>query len=254
LPPGFNSNSYIGSLGYLLPYIEQDNAYRLIPITLLTLPGTGGAWWGPGVTAANSQIKTFLCPSDGTREQTSTGTFVYFTTSGTTLTGGYFPTGTTSPNPALFGKTNYTACAGTLGNSTSTGSGGFTIGSQPDWSRLVGAYYVDSRTKIASIQDGTSNTFGYGEILGGSGGPTRDFNAAWMGAGAMPTAWATIDPAQWYTFGSKHTGIVLFGYCDGSVRPVKKIGAATDWYTARWYQFNYAAGAIDGQVYDPDQI
>jgi len=76
-----------------------------------------------------------------------------------------------------------------------------------------------------------------------------------MGAGALPTAWCLIDPAQWYSFGSKHTRVVLFGYCDGSVRQVRRgigaSGANTQWFNNDWYTFNRAAGATDGQVYDP---
>src|SRR3954471_5369131 len=38
LPPGFNTGSYMGSLGYLLPYIEQDNIFKQIPTNILTIP------------------------------------------------------------------------------------------------------------------------------------------------------------------------------------------------------------------------
>jgi prepilin-type N-terminal cleavage/methylation domain-containing protein len=238
LPPGFNSSSYVGSLGYLLSYFEQDNIARQIPQTLLTIPGTGGVWWGGGWTAANNRIKTLECPSDSQPVIPVNGVFAYFTTSGTTLTGGYF-----AGAQAGLGRTNYTASAGALGNTTST-----------PWSQWRGPYYNNSKTKLTDIVDGTSNTFAFGEILGGSGGPTRDFCASWMGAGALPTAWATIDPGQWYSFGSKHSQVVQFGNGDGSVRSVRKIGSATDWYTTRWYNFQYAAGSMDGQVVNPDNF
>jgi len=243
LPPGFNSGSYCGSLAYLLPYIEQDNVYKLIPQTLLTVPATGGVWWGGGWTAANNYIKTYECPSDRVSTTVPTnGTFAYFTTSGTTLTGGYF-----GGNYTTLGKTNYTANAGALGKSGDAW-----------YDQYTGPYYVNSAVKIGNVADGTSNTFGYGEILGGSGGPTRDFNAAWMGAGALPTAWCLIEPPQWYSYGSKHTSVVLFGYCDGSVRYVRKgigaTGSSTSWFSTDWYNFNRAAGATDGQVYDPTAL
>jgi len=244
LPPGLNgptgasgiqnpNPSYVGSLGYLLPYVEQDNIYKGIEQTKLTLPATGGAWWGgTSWTAANNRVKGFECPSDSQPVTPVNGVFAYFYTSGLTLYGGYFG----GANPTL-GRTNYTASAGALGKS-----------GDPFWDQWMGPYYVNSKTKLTDITDGTSNTIGFGEMLGGSGGPTRDFCASWMGAGALPTAWSTIDPAGWYSFGSKHTGVVLFSNCDGSVVGLRKIGAATDWFTPRWYNAQYRAGARDGSV------
>jgi prepilin-type N-terminal cleavage/methylation domain-containing protein len=236
LPPGFNTQSYIGALAYLLPHIEQDNIFRQIPANMLTSPSTGGTWWGAGWTAANNKVKTFNCPSDNADRTTPVnGTFAYFTTANLTLTGGYFP-----GNYPTLGKTNYCASAGALGDTTNAFYG--------QW---VGPFFSNSQISIGGgVPDGTSNTIFFGEMLGGSGGPTRDFNASWMGAGALPTAWGTIDPAQWYSFGSKHSQVVQFGYGDGSVRSVRKIGNATDWFSNRWYHHMYASGAKEGSVID----
>src|SRR5215207_1918637 len=55
LPPGFNANSKVGSLTYILPYIEQDNVYRQIPQSLLTVPATSYDWpWGGGWGGGNN--------------------------------------------------------------------------------------------------------------------------------------------------------------------------------------------------------
>ena len=40
-----------------------------------------------------------------------------------------------------------------------------------------------SRTKINQISDGTSNTFGFGEIIGGTNVGQRDFVASWVDLG-----------------------------------------------------------------------
>jgi prepilin-type N-terminal cleavage/methylation domain-containing protein/prepilin-type processing-associated H-X9-DG protein len=58
LPPGRDANS-ISCLAYLLPYIEQDNVYRLVNFT--------ASWNDPSNSAAlGTSVKTFLCPSDPT--------------------------------------------------------------------------------------------------------------------------------------------------------------------------------------------
>src|SRR5262249_52986117 len=111
-----------------------------------------------------------------------------------------------------------------------------------------GPYYQNSKTKIESIGDGTSNTIAFGETLGGK--PiNRDFRLSWMGAGSLPTFNGTFndDRAGWYNFGSRHSGVVLFGFCDGSVRPIAK-GLTSP--STGWNNVIYASGANDGRVID----
>jgi hypothetical protein len=75
-----------------------------------------------------------------------------------------------------------------------------------------------------------------------------------MGAGALPTAWDLIEPSSWVSYGSKHTGIVLFAFCDGSVRGLRKVGSSTPWFSSQWYSLMGASGAQDGNVVDFSQI
>jgi prepilin-type N-terminal cleavage/methylation domain-containing protein len=221
LPPGNSiaNGSYLGTQAFLLPYVEQDNIYRMIPTAMFS---TGaGVWWGGAWGAANNKIKTFQCPSDGTDNITpSAGIWAYVYTSSFTLHGGYF-----GPSYSSLGKTNYASNAGYIG-------GGY----QP----LQGPYYSDSKTKITSITDGTSNTLGFGEYLGGHNPGQRDFVGTWMGTGGMPTAWGLPDNSEWYQFGGRHTGVVLFGLCDGGVRGLRRgIDSST---------FLYLSGMNDGVV------
>ena len=55
---------WLGSLAYMLPYVEQENIYRQLR-TVSDASYTGN-WWGtnPDWTLAHTQIKTFQCPSD----------------------------------------------------------------------------------------------------------------------------------------------------------------------------------------------
>ena len=77
---------YTGCLAYLLPYVEQGNVYQNLPLTLINLNTTQGAWaysyppfdfndssvppdkkngTGKGYPqVANTPISTFMCPSD----------------------------------------------------------------------------------------------------------------------------------------------------------------------------------------------
>ena len=228
LPPGSNSVSAIGTLGYLLPYVEQDAIYKMIEPSLLPIPSSaniyyfnGGAW-----SAANNRVKTFQCPSDASDGVTPTsGVWANVGTSGYSITGGYWGP---SDYPTL-GKTNYASNAGYVG---------------PGEPSLCGPYYPDSKTKIPAISDGTSNTIGFGEYLGGHSPGARDFTAGWMGAGAIPTGWGLNETSEWYTFGGPHTGGVLFGFCDGSVRSLRR---GMDFST-----FVYLSGMRDGAVPGPD--
>src|SRR5262249_6406082 len=104
------------------------------------------------------------------------------------------------------------------------------------------------KTKLTEIIDGTSNTFLFGETVGGTDVGARDFSLAWMGAGSLTTTHDCQQPAQWYTFGSKHTSIVHFCFCDGSVRPVTKVGPNSGYFSQRWYMFNAAGGISDGYL------
>jgi prepilin-type N-terminal cleavage/methylation domain-containing protein/prepilin-type processing-associated H-X9-DG protein len=251
LPPGLNWDattnlgSKIGVLVYLLPYIEQDNIYRTFPIAIFD-PSSPRWWTYSQILNTNgvyAHVKSFECPADGNLYGYQNGMFAYLTTSSYTLTGGYFAGNSGSLS---FGGSNYIANAGALGN----------VAVQGDtfYGQWVGPYYAGSAVKMTSITDGTSNTIAFGETLGGASQGTRDFSLTWVGAGAMPTAWDLIDPAQWYSFGSKHTGVVNFGFGDGSVRALRKIGNTTPWFSTQWYNLQYAAGYQDGAVIDFSQI
>jgi len=239
LPPGFNNVSYVGTLAYLLPYVEQTNIYNQIPAVYFnigTANGSFGAsyWWGNGTVqaAAAGRVKMYVCPADGTDDVVSTtGTWAYIYTSQFTMYGGYF--GPSTP----FAHSTYASNAGYIGD-------GYQI-----W---CGPYFDDSKTKMTSIVDGTANTIAFGEYLGGSAPGPRDFVGTWIGVGSVPTAWGLgpttssngINQTGWYQFAGKHDGGVQFSMCDGSVRMISR--------SVNTQQFIYASGMNDGQVYSID--
>jgi len=273
-PPGVSpvvngGDSYHGPIAFLLPYIEQENVYRQFDTSGTTkgsvvfdadawLPTTqvnaGSGWWSNPINGplAMTKIKTLLCPADDPYSNT-TGTWAYLVTYSNTVGGGYFSGSTTH------GRTNYFPCAGQIGDNT-TGDG------TPIYSsfqaKYRGVFTQRSKNKIANLYDGSANTFMFGEGLAGVQVGARDFAATWMGACNFPAAWALINPAQWYSFGSKHTGVVQFSMSDGSVQRVRRgIGAnggTTNFPTSinppqpdiSWFIFQRAAGFQDGEVYN----
>jgi prepilin-type N-terminal cleavage/methylation domain-containing protein/prepilin-type processing-associated H-X9-DG protein len=127
LPPARDSNSF-SAHAYVLPYMEQDNVYRLINFTL---PYNNAANAVPMAT----RIKTFVCPSD--------------------------------PNqsfPAAWAPTNYRVNQGSnllFGNATTTGT-------NAGFPNPNGPFFLNSKMTLVGITDGTSNTAMMSEANTGS--------------------------------------------------------------------------------------
>ena len=243
LPTGHNTTNKMGTLTYILPFIEAGNVYNQINPGFFNGSLNAGYYSDSNTfyTAAASQIKSYLCPADSANlVQPTNGVWAWLTEFGYTLEGYYFP-GTL---PA--GRTNYASVAGALGNVSTSGD--------TYYGQWVGIYYRGSQTTMNSITDGTSQTLAFGETIGGTNQGARDFVASWIGMGAMPTAWDLLNPSQWFAFGSNHAMVVQFAMGDGSVQRLTKIGSSTDWFSSRWYQFMNASGYQDGFVVDFSQI
>jgi prepilin-type N-terminal cleavage/methylation domain-containing protein len=233
LPPGylgpvphedFNlapNNQYLGSLVYLLPYLEQRQLYDLI-LTDKDYQKAGvvdSGWWknGSTVAAAKVKLRPFLCPS--TNPYISPGGVtaslnVFQLPSKIEFQLVYFPN---VGEPTELGRTNYCGVAGYWGNLP---------GDATAW-EYQGAFSNRTDHSFASIEDGTSNTLFFGETLGGrddSGvGPTDSpqFGHTWIGAGAFITG-GGLETREWYAFSSEHPSIVQFCLADGSVRRVNR--------------------------------
>lgn len=137
LPPGRGAPlpKVFSAHAYLLPYLEQNQVADLLDLDSAPTAFSVGSTTYSGDAnhdAAIVSIETLLCPSD--------------------------PTGERVPN-IPFGATSYAACAG-----TGTLVGGSLTGAD-------GVFLLDSKTRFASITDGTSNTAAFSERLLGEGSP-----------------------------------------------------------------------------------
>jgi len=237
-----------GTLAYMLPYMEQDNIYKLFNANYFSPTSTQLEWAystdprDPAqgndqglLPGSQNRIKTFECPSDDDGDNLTTYRVVEWgpgwNCSGQIAASACIDyTVPASPGFLYAGATNYLPCAGGLGINTIASSLLF-----------PGMFYQNSKTKLTSISDGTSQTLAFGEA---TGGPTWSY--AWFGAGGNAVAWNMPDytAASWNHFSSRHTGLVHFAFGDGSVHGLRR--------TISTNTFRLLGGANDGYVISED--
>ncbi len=261
---------YTGVLAFLLPYMDGDNVFNVLsqggPPNGPSVTGVGSAPNGllfqynttAGAWAYNtppfgdpsgnntgyphvcdSHIKSFECPSDNPYN----ASLVPYPNGGPAdayyCYGGSIWLDYVADYPGYgheMGASNYIGNAGWLGPDEQDSSAARTAKAN----QYKGPYYQNSKTRTSDILDGSSQTIGFGETLAGQKAPKREFRLTWMGSGSMPTAWGLSNTPGWYQYGSYHNGIVMFGLCDGSVRPIPT--------SADINQFISASGMQDGQI------
>jgi len=270
--PSYANTQWLGTLVFLLPYIEQQAIYDRIqcvknpalptPIAS-TNPWPAGAitpWWGTPVgpngeddwVTAQTKISGFLCPS--TNPTTSTGgtsalMHCYGLDGSGTVTMAYFG------GVSQLGRTSYLPSAGGLGYIPETpGVSGTT------WNQWAGVFTNRVQNNMGAILDGTSNTLLFGETVGSRRvvGTVQtkqiEFSHSWMGSGPMPTAWnlrfagnpSYNQTHNWYQFSAEHPGGVQFAFADGSIRMIT-------WNVDR-LMFRHVSGMADGRVVNDGSI
>ena len=244
-PVGNPNNGEGGFFFLLLPYIEQGNLYNSSLTTtdpfngnVLTYseygtPG-GGAFndgGGTNIFSQNKNIKIYVCPSD--------------------------PTNQSAPTPVPPGVWQWTTGSYAINGQVFQGN---------RWNTNYGRF-------PASIQDGTSNTIFFteklavgnsncpGSVCGGfnywadwgsvigqtaaAGGSAAAWNQAPVGAAAYPIIGPMPPGSQSSCVASSaHTGGIMVGLGDGSVRLVAQGISPTTWW--------YAMTPIGGEVLGPD--
>jgi len=260
---------FTGNLAFLLPYIEQNNVYTQLDPRLFTFGTTAAAWIYTGTPISsdgnntgnynkvcNAVIKAYLCPSDDAQGASVTGgvwDMYMFWSPALGWNADYVYN--TAGYGAELGMANYVPNGGDTLDATAAAAGAFNA-------TCVGPFTKNSKTKLTAITDGTSNTLAYGETLAAQGPAVgaRDFKMAWMGSSSL---WANYgvpsdNHTAWYTYSSKHAGVVQFSMCDGSVRGVKKgieyVSGQTPSGGPAWRAFQGLSGMRDGTVIDDSQF
>jgi prepilin-type N-terminal cleavage/methylation domain-containing protein len=226
-PDRGSGDSQPGGWGYaILPYLEQDNLYRL-----------GAGTTGPALEAANVQrlmtpLPLWNCPSRRPAKLYPMGVDIAFVRK-PILSG-------TLPESA---RTDYAINGGEVFLSIGYGPATLAQGDNgqyafPDWHPSTGIAHTRSRIRVVDIKDGTSNTYLVGEkyvsqqsadlgtSYGDDQGPycsdERDsMRWAALGTANLPPLRDQIGPdsnAQTFSFGSAHVGGFQMALADGSVR------------------------------------
>ncbi|MBX7106478.1 MAG: DUF1559 domain-containing protein [Gemmataceae bacterium] len=271
LPPGMDKNS-IGPLPYLLPYVEADAQFALFDFksTLwfystknCPSPGSTTVPRPPSRYGAEGDFKQFLCPSAPDMKAGPACVAIYCGTQGKDFPAGinppptnpqtvYYDTGTGSRQ--VFGRTNYLANGGDWRSDSGIAY------------RFRGPFYYKSKQSITGIEDGSSNTFLFGEACGGGDpfnpipfppSPTNIPNpATWSSyswaVGPTYTSFGIGEGAygnadDWALFASRHPGIIQFAYADGSVRALTRLSR---YNTTAYTVLRALSGTKDGVTFD----
>ena len=287
LPPGYlgpslanNTNPpddeglWVGHFPMLLPFLEDEAAFRRLAIDFrLESVGSKKWWWaspaswlGDPDTAnyavAVRQPKVFLCPTapdfvpeannpDATAGGTIVGAHIYNSSKGITTIGWRDEYGTAAAFRPL-GKTHYSGVAG-LG-----------LGSHPVYGLYEGVFTNRSSHALngGGIPDGMSNTLLYGEASGTKWfSELRTRNLSWVASGGLGThlGLRNGDDARVDGFGSYHRAGVSFCFADGSVRLLSRgstrwSGRESDPKGADWIVLQRLAGRRDGELAAADGL
>ncbi len=252
----WQSGPHVGVLAHLLPYLELDAVYSQLQVDWDgTTPGVDRRWWrnANNWTMGRSKLRVFLCPSNDTDKGVTRGTNVAWHSQFWDGHPGSHGTYYMPPTANEIGQTHYVGVAGTR----------IDAAADPYWGQWHGLFGNRSRTSLADVPDGTSNTLLLGEgwtlFLDGAAAQAM----AWMSGAYAPASNGLQGPRDTdegkVCFASRHPDLVQFCFADGAVRGLRR--GRTRWdgnlNTPRhpdWFVLQQLSGMRDGRTADTSSI
>ena len=229
-PKPSNNNSDGGTLLHILPYIEQGNLYNAALVGAGVDDRNGFlptySQWTPAIQQA--RVKSYICPSDPTNKQDWTAAYSSYGVNGQIFKMGYGNWGGSySRFPASIsdGTSQTMMYAEKMAHTTDGGgnaNGGYVDNYWPDWGPIMLSPDVDFKTWQAA--NGKASPLWLPQLV-----------SQYQGGGNRAVA-------KSYAPSSAHTGGVLVGLCDGSVRSVSPAVSYTTW----WAVVTPAGGDVVG--------
>jgi prepilin-type N-terminal cleavage/methylation domain-containing protein len=209
LPPdGQYYGSCVGTMAFLLPYLEANALGKQVQQYLNPQP-QAPPWWTISalIDIGKTNLPGMVCPSDAADNQS----IPYLATMHAAMykkqwAMRYKVLSLTSLSGIPLGRTSYFGVAGYASEVD-----------EPNVDRWRGIFLNRTPISVKNVTDGQSHTLMFGECCCRQDNKRR-YNASWL-CGPLPTC-AGLTSNNWPQFSSNHARIVNFAFADGSLHGI----------------------------------